>query len=58
MIKEVKNWTHLVKDGKAWYELVQNIKAHKGFCSVSSGREECLVWWLSVSLSLSVAVVS
>ena len=27
---EVKNWTYLVKDRKAWCELVQNTKTYKG----------------------------
>ena len=26
---KVKNWTYLVKDGKAWYEVVQKNKTHK-----------------------------
>ena len=26
----VKDWTYLVKDRTAWYELVQKIKSHKG----------------------------
>jgi hypothetical protein len=25
----VKKWTYIVKDGKGWYELVQNIKTEK-----------------------------
>jgi hypothetical protein len=29
--KKRKNWTYLVKDRKAWYELVLKTKAHKGF---------------------------
>jgi hypothetical protein len=27
---KVKNWTYLVKDRKAWYELVQKTNTHKG----------------------------
>jgi hypothetical protein len=27
---KVKNWTYLVKDRKAWYELVQKMETHKG----------------------------
>ena len=34
---KVKNWTYLVKDIKAWYEIVQNPK-HKRCYSVSSRR--------------------
>jgi hypothetical protein len=28
---KAKNWTYLVKHRKAWYELVQEAKNHKGF---------------------------
>jgi hypothetical protein len=34
---KVKNWTYVIKDRKAWYELVQKTKTHKG-CSVSRRR--------------------
>jgi hypothetical protein len=27
---KVKNWTYLVKDRKAWHELVQKTKTHQG----------------------------
>jgi hypothetical protein len=29
---KVKNWTYLVEDRKAWYELVQKTKTHKRLC--------------------------
>ena len=36
----LKNWTYLVKDRKAWYEIMQKSKSTMGCCVISNSKRK------------------